>query len=108
VASTVNTLVLAYAGASLPLLLLFVLGEQSLISVANSEVVATEIIRTLAGSIGLVAAVPVTTLLAAVSLPPRAGQSPDSPDDEERPERPSFWLPERRREAWRPGRRRPR
>ncbi|HEX6263320.1 MAG TPA: YibE/F family protein [Actinomycetota bacterium] len=64
VASTVNTLLLAYAGASIPLLLLFVLSEQSLGTVANSEVVATEIVRTLVGSIGLVASVPITTWLA--------------------------------------------
>ena len=65
IASTVNTLVLAYAGAALPLLALFVLSEQSLATFANSEAVATEIIRTLVGSIGLVAAVPLTTWLAA-------------------------------------------
>jgi uncharacterized membrane protein len=65
VGSTVNTLALAYAGASLPLLLLFALSRQSLGVVANSEVVATEIVRTLVGSIGLVAAVPITTWLAA-------------------------------------------
>jgi uncharacterized membrane protein len=65
VASTVNTLFLAYAGASMPLLLLFVLSHQTLGSVANSEVVATEIVRTLVGSIGLVASVPLTTWLAA-------------------------------------------
>jgi uncharacterized membrane protein len=65
IASTVNTLALAYAGAALPLLLLFVLAEQSLGTVANSEVVATEIVRALVGSIGLVAAVPITTWLAA-------------------------------------------
>ncbi|NNC92459.1 MAG: YibE/F family protein [Acidimicrobiia bacterium] len=65
IASTVNTLVLAYSGAALPLLALFVLAEQSLGSLANSEAVATEIIRTLVGSIGLVAAVPLTTWLAA-------------------------------------------
>jgi uncharacterized membrane protein len=65
VASTVNTLFLAYAGASMPLLLLFLLSHQSLGSVANSEVVATEIVRTLVGSIGLVASVPLTTWLAA-------------------------------------------
>lgn len=69
VASTVNTLVLAYAGASMPLLILFVLGQQSLAGVANTEVVATEIVRTLVGSIGLVAAVPVTTWLAALVAP---------------------------------------
>ncbi|MBI2168613.1 MAG: YibE/F family protein [Actinobacteria bacterium] len=71
VASTVNTLLLAYAGASMPLLLLFVLSAQSLGTVANAEVVATEIVRTLIGSIGLVSAVPLTTWLAATVLPPR-------------------------------------
>ena len=70
VASTVNTLVLAYAGASMPLLVLFVLSGQSLGAVANGEVVATEIVRTLVGSIGLVASVPLTTWLAARCLSP--------------------------------------
>jgi uncharacterized membrane protein len=65
VASTVNTLVLAYAGASMPLLLFFSLTSQSLGVVANGELVATEIVRTLVGSIGLVASVPLTTALAA-------------------------------------------
>lgn len=65
IASTVNTLLLAYAGASLPLVLLFALSRQSLGIVANSEVVAVEIVRTLVGSIGLVTAVPITTWLAA-------------------------------------------
>jgi uncharacterized membrane protein len=65
IASTTNTLALAYAGAALPLLLLLVLSSQSLGTVANSEVVAVEIVRTLVGSIGLVSAVPITTWLAA-------------------------------------------
>lgn len=64
IVSTVNTLLLAYAGASLPLLILFVLSGSSLAIVASSEVVATEIVRTLVGSIGLVSAVPLTTWLA--------------------------------------------
>lgn len=68
VASTVNTLALAYAGASMPLLVLFVLSEQSLGSIVNGEVIATELIRTLVGSIGLVTAVPLTTWLAVVAL----------------------------------------
>ncbi|MEU5631560.1 YibE/F family protein [Streptomyces rishiriensis] len=66
IASVVNTLVLAYAGAALPLLLLFSIAQSSVGSVANSELVAEEIVRTLVGSIGLVASVPVTTLLAAL------------------------------------------
>ncbi|MGB8361979.1 MAG: YibE/F family protein, partial [Acidimicrobiia bacterium] len=64
IVSTVNTLLLAYAGASLPLLIFFTLASQSLGFVASSEVVAVEIVRTLVGSIGLVAAVPATTWLA--------------------------------------------
>jgi uncharacterized membrane protein len=63
IVSTVNTLLLAYAGASLPLLILFTLAGQSLGFVASSEIVAVEIVRTLVGSIGLVAAVPMTTWL---------------------------------------------
>ncbi|UQA94237.1 YibE/F family protein [Streptomyces halobius] len=66
IASVVNTLVLAYAGAALPLLLLFTIAQSSVGTVASSEVVATEIVRTLVGSIGLVASVPLTTLLAAL------------------------------------------
>ncbi len=66
IASVVNTLVLAYAGAALPLLLLFSIARSDVTTVATSEVVAEEIIRTLVGSIGLVASVPVTTLLAAL------------------------------------------
>jgi uncharacterized membrane protein len=76
VGSTVNTLLLAYAGASLPLMLLFVLSDQSLGTVANSEIVAVEIVRTLVGSIGLVAAVPATTWLASWVVAEPAPASP--------------------------------
>ena len=66
IASTVNTLVLAYAGASLPLLILLVEANQPVGDVLTGEVIAVEVVRTLVGSIGLVAAVPITTALAAV------------------------------------------
>ncbi|MHC0432743.1 YibE/F family protein [Streptomyces sp. O3] len=66
IASVVNTLVLAYAGAALPLLLLFSIAQSSVGTVAGSELIAEEIVRTLVGSIGLVASVPVTTGLAAL------------------------------------------
>ena len=66
IASTVNTLLLAYAGASIPLVMLFAVSNQSLVMVANSELIAVEIVRTLCGSMGLVAAVPITTTLAAL------------------------------------------
>ncbi len=66
IAATVNTLLLAYAGVSMPLLLLFVISDQSLAMIANSELVAVEIVRTLCGSMGLIAAVPITTWLTAM------------------------------------------
>ncbi|MFH2231842.1 MAG: YibE/F family protein, partial [Patescibacteria group bacterium] len=65
--SMVNTLFLAYAGAALPLLILFSIKEPPFFSfhqVINNEIIATEIVRSLTGSIGLVLAVPIATLLA--------------------------------------------
>jgi hypothetical protein len=56
---------MAYAGASLPLLVLFTLSSRHLGDVLTSEIVGQEIVRTLVGSIGLVSAVPITTALAA-------------------------------------------
>ncbi len=79
IASVVDTLVLAYAGASLPLLILFMLAEQPLARILSSTIVAEEIVRTLVGSIGLVASVPVTTALAAV-VAARISGSAAAPD----------------------------
>ncbi|MEJ7657789.1 MAG: YibE/F family protein, partial [Thermoleophilaceae bacterium] len=64
VSATVNTLVLAYVGASLPALLLLSSTQLRLGETLNSELVAKEIVATLVGSIGLIAAVPITTALA--------------------------------------------
>ena len=66
IAATVNTLVLAYAGASLPILLVFGLADTPLGEATNFESVAEAIVATLVGSIGLIAAVPATTALAAL------------------------------------------
>jgi uncharacterized membrane protein len=116
VASTVNTLVLAYAGASMPLLILFVLSEQSFGTVANGEVLATEIVRTLVGSIGLVASVPITTWLAVLigedhrradrteptprpSDEPTETTAPPSDEPDRRPSHDELDLPRRRRDA---------
>ncbi|MBC8331832.1 MAG: YibE/F family protein [Anaerolineae bacterium] len=63
VAATVNTLVLAYAGAALPMFLLFSLSGENFGFLLNLEYVAEEVVRTLVGSLGLFAAVPLTTLL---------------------------------------------
>ncbi len=78
ISSTVNTLFLAYAGAALPLLLLFTQTGQSTSSLAGREVIATEIIRSLVGSIGLVAAVPITTWLAVRTLHANGTSSQDA------------------------------
>lgn len=64
IASTVNTLVLAYSAAALPLLLLFTQSGLAMGDVLTTETVAVEIVQTLVGSIGLVASVPLTTALA--------------------------------------------
>lgn len=66
VASTVNTLFLAYAGASLALLLLFPGSGRSFGDIVTSELVASEVVKLLVGSLGLIVAVPITTWLAAV------------------------------------------
>ncbi|WP_063753503.1 YibE/F family protein, partial [Kutzneria sp. 744] len=63
--SSVNTLVMAYAGAGLPLLLAYAASGRGLTDLLTAETVAQEIVRTLVGSIGLVASVPITTFLAA-------------------------------------------
>jgi uncharacterized membrane protein len=64
IAATVNTLVLAYVGASLPLIVLFAAGRQDPLLIVSGETVAVEVVRALVGSIGIVAAVPVTTMVA--------------------------------------------
>jgi len=86
IASTVNTLVLAYAGAALPLLLVLAVAGRSVGAVLTGEVVAIEVVRTLVGSIGLVASVPITTALAVMVV----GQSrpPDSTSPRPQPKLP--------------------
>jgi uncharacterized membrane protein len=64
VSALVNTLVLAYTGVALPLILYFKLSNGSFASIVSGELVATEIVRTIVGSIGVVLAVPITTILA--------------------------------------------
>lgn len=79
IGSLVNTLVLAYTGAALPLLILLTLNDFGLARSFNIELVASEVVHTLVGSIGLILAVPVTTLVAALlfqgdRLPMREGE----------------------------------
>jgi uncharacterized membrane protein len=68
ISSMVNTLILVYAGAALPLLLLFTNNPHPLGEVLNLEIIAEEIVKTLVGSIGLIFAAPITTALAALVI----------------------------------------
>jgi uncharacterized membrane protein len=72
ISSLVNTLLLAYAGASMPLLVIFATSGLGLADTLTDGVVAEEVVRTLVGSVGLISAVPITTALAAVMCPPAA------------------------------------
>lgn len=85
IASTVNTLVLAYAAAALPLLLLYTQSTLGMGEVLSSETVAVEIVQTLVGSIGLVASVPLTTALAVWAVT----QGRDRDEADERPHVPA-------------------
>ena len=66
IAATVNTLVFAYTGAALPILLVFTIGGTSFTDAINGEAVAEQVIAALIGSIGLIASMPLTTGLAAL------------------------------------------
>jgi uncharacterized membrane protein len=72
IASVINTIILAYAGSSLPLLILVVAGNDSLGDVVTDQVIAQEIVRSAVATLGLIAAVPITTALAAVAAGERA------------------------------------
>ncbi|OJZ74003.1 YibE/F family protein [Mycobacterium paraffinicum] len=82
IASTVYTLVLAYAGSSLPLLLLFSVANRSLTDVLTGESVAIEIARSAVGGIALALSVPLTTAIAAaLAKPSETGSAPTDPAD---------------------------
>lgn len=76
--SLINTLILVYAGASLPLFLLFTVGSNQPVWVLlNSEYMAEEMVRALVGSMALIIAVPVSTAFAAWYLRKRIDPQPD-------------------------------
>ena len=75
IASVINTIVLAYAGASLPLMLLFATGNTPIGELLTGQLIAQELVRSAVGTVGLITAVPITTALAAIvaarrSVPP--------------------------------------
>jgi uncharacterized membrane protein len=73
IGALVNTLAIAYVGVALPLLILFQsYGDEAFLQVVNREMFATEVVRALVGSMGIVLAVPITTLAAIFLLAPRS------------------------------------
>lgn len=68
IGSVVNTLVLVYTGASLPLLIMFTDSSVSFNDALNYEIIAEEVVKTLVASIGLIISIPLTTILAAYYL----------------------------------------
>jgi uncharacterized membrane protein len=75
IGALVNTLAIAYVGAALPLLLVVQNSTYGIAYAINNEIFATEIVRILIGSIGLILAVPVTTLLASYMLAGHRGEA---------------------------------
>lgn len=80
VASVVNTLVLAYAGAALPTLMIFAVSGVPGRYVLSTELVAMEVVRGLVGSLGIIAAVPLTTALAALAVADRSRDLVGAPE----------------------------
>ncbi|RLV55788.1 YibE/F family protein [Aeromicrobium phragmitis] len=80
IASSVYTLVFAYAGSAMTVLLLITTYQQELLQVATTEQIGQEIVRTLVGAVGLVLAVPVTTAIAVALAPPAAGEHANEGD----------------------------
>ena len=72
IASMVYTIVLTYTGASLPLLLLITAAERPAAQILSSDLVSTELLRSIVGALALTLAVPITTLIAALTIPRRA------------------------------------
>ncbi len=70
IASMLYTLILSYAGAAIPMLLLITASERPLGQVLTSDLIATEIVRSAVGAIALALAVPITTIIAAVTVKP--------------------------------------
>jgi len=81
-----NTLILAYTGSSIPLLLLFMAYDTPAVRMINLDIIATEIIRSLSGSIGLVLTIPLTAVVTVLLLKPEPMTSSVHNGDEPLPE----------------------
>jgi uncharacterized membrane protein len=82
IAATTNTLFMAYVGASLPALVFIIVVAEPTLLTLNREILALEVVRTLVGSIGIILAMPLTTIAAAIVFgrrsPPEAASPPEA------------------------------
>jgi uncharacterized membrane protein len=78
IAATTNTLFMAYVGASLPALIFLATVAEPTLLTLNREVLALEIVRTLVGSIGIILAMPLTTLIAALAFGHRSASASEA------------------------------
>jgi uncharacterized membrane protein len=83
IASLVNTLLLAYVGAAMPLMMVFTIYQEPILRRLSREPIAEEIVRTLVGSMGLVLAVPITSLIASIVAQWTARRRHDDPEGSE-------------------------
>ena len=81
IASMVYTLVLTYTGASLPLLLLLSVSERPLVQILTSDVMATEMLRSGIGALALTLTVPITTVIAAYTVPTTSNKNDTTTDE---------------------------
>src|SRR3989338_2034399 len=72
IASTINTLVLVYAGASMPILILFLYHSGNVSAFLTAEIITEEIVRTLAGTTALILTVPISSFIAAYGYSPNS------------------------------------
>lgn len=105
IASVVNTIILAYAGASLPLLILITDSGQSVSRVLTNQLIAQELVRSIVGTLGLISAVPITTALAALTAgrghrTEAIGEDETGPSRSSRDDRLSALSRENRKDAW--------
>jgi uncharacterized membrane protein len=82
IASTIYTIVFAYTGAALSVLLVLFLYDRPVLDLLGTEDIAAEVVRTLSSAIGLVLAVPVTTAIAALTVSPAAEVRAEEPPAE--------------------------
>lgn len=86
-----NTLILAYTGSSVSLLLIFMAYQDSLTLIMNLDMIASEIVRALSGSIGMIMVVPLTALIAGLLFSNRSPEAKSVEKNNQPEEKDNYW-----------------